>query len=155
MGNLPSQLVEEDEVGDFELEKAVQKGDVSEREENLFDFSILFNTDALHKAIVSIKEAQLSDIQKKKSEIEQWIKNLIERDEKVVSIAQFVDFLTSKNIDREEAVDFFNELDLDGDGSVETTFLLQVIIIISFRYILYCYYIKCNCYFYSLCYHYC
>jgi hypothetical protein len=55
MGNLPSQLVEEDEVGDFELEKAVQKGDVSEREENLFDFSILFNTDALHKAIVSIK----------------------------------------------------------------------------------------------------
>jgi hypothetical protein len=31
MGNLPSQLVEEDEVGDFELEKAVQKGDVSER----------------------------------------------------------------------------------------------------------------------------
>jgi hypothetical protein len=105
MGNLPSQLVEEDEVGDFELEKAVQKGDVSEREENLFDFSILFNTDALHKAIVSIKEAQLSDIQKKKSEIEQWIKNLIERDEKVVSIAQFVDFLTSKNIDREEAVD--------------------------------------------------
>jgi hypothetical protein len=112
MGNLPSQLVEEDEVGDFELEKAVQKGDVSEREENLFDFSILFNTDALHKAIVSIKEAQLSDIQKKKSEIEQWIKNLIERDEKVVSIAQFVDFLTSKNIDREEAVDVSGPLSL-------------------------------------------
>lgn len=95
MGNLPSQIAEEEEIGDFELEKAVryeahciefiayynllkvQKGEVNERgnwpvvtvlelkttyllsffflEENLFDFSILFNTEALHKAIVSIK----------------------------------------------------------------------------------------------------
>ena len=43
-----------------------------------------------------------------------------------VNLVQFVDFATGKEVSREEAVAYFSDLDVEGEGTVDITYFLSV-----------------------------
>jgi hypothetical protein len=100
---------------------------LSPAEENLLDFSSLFLPDNLYKALLAIKEPPGSAVSRNKDAMVRWLSGLADKDEHTVNMVQVVEHLTGKGVSKQEALEFFSEVDRDGEGQVDIAYLLMVL----------------------------
>jgi hypothetical protein len=124
MGNATSS----EEVEEQNLQGPTLAGeDPSASEENLLDFSSLFLPDNLYKALLAIKEPPGSAVSRNKDAMVRWLSGLADKDEHTVNMVQVVEHLTGKGVSKQEALEFFSEVDRDGEGQVDIAYLLMVL----------------------------
>ncbi|CAI8006132.1 Zinc finger ZZ-type and EF-hand domain-containing protein 1 [Geodia barretti] len=128
MGNASSsEDVEEEHVLPC-VSPQVQTGeDSTTADESLTNFSSLFQPDSLYKALLAIREPPGSALSRKKDGMIRWLSGLADKDEYSVNMVQVVEHLTGKGVSREEAVEFFSEVDREGEGHVDIAYLLMVL----------------------------
>ncbi|XP_074657535.1 zinc finger ZZ-type and EF-hand domain-containing protein 1-like [Tubulanus polymorphus] len=90
--------------------------------------SHIFDPALLRVAAVKLKDETAVDVvQQHVVELLSWLENGLARNEEVVTLAQFSDFMMNRHVDRDECIAAFQKFDVEGNGTADISPMLEAV----------------------------
>ena len=122
MGNSPSNVNNDsdEEEGNLLQDITDLDGSIKDELDSTFDLGVLFNHKLLREATSKIKEEPASSIlQQHHGHLLRWVEERRSRHEETITLSQFIDMLIDKGVEKDDAVELFNQFDAEGDGVLD------------------------------------
>ncbi|XP_064626439.1 zinc finger ZZ-type and EF-hand domain-containing protein 1-like isoform X2 [Lineus longissimus] len=92
------------------------------------DLSQLFDHKSLRRFASKLKDdVPINVVQQNHTHLVRWLENSRSRNEETVSLSQFCEFLSNRSVEREQAVQSFNQFDTEGDGTADVLTMLEAL----------------------------
>ncbi|XP_065066167.1 zinc finger ZZ-type and EF-hand domain-containing protein 1-like isoform X1 [Rhopilema esculentum] len=129
MGNSTSNQNSDTEQEDVEDSFQENEKDSATNIEGNLDLNVLFDLQKLREASSKLlEEAGPSLLQQHQSTLVRWIDDRKSRGEETVTLSQFTDFLSNRDIDKEVASEIFRQFDIEGSGVVDVDQFHEILV---------------------------